>query len=194
MSASVADDNCTRAAFDSGFVKTLYRFGIATSGVLGDIHHLQAYRLRKLHRRFRGLEEKVSRPVFSISTDRTRPDESCDLNGNADFVLNFRHRANVVLVSSRRAIAANLQLAVTDLPSEAFHVRISPLSSPRQPHIKMVDSKLLHQMENAKLLLNRGIFYRRRLEPIAQRLVGKQYTTGGLESRAGNIVPVVDQV
>ena len=58
----------------------------------------------------------------------------------------------------------------------------------------MVDSKLLHQMENAKLLLNRGIFYRRRLEPIAQRLVGKQHTTGGLESRAGNIVPVVDQV
>ena len=83
-------------------------------------------------------------------------------------MLNLSNRTNVILMGSRRTISANLQLPISDLSREALHILIGSRPGSRKPHVEVVDSELLHQVEDAKLLLDRGIFDRWRLQPIAQ--------------------------
>jgi hypothetical protein len=77
------------------------------------------------------------------------------------------------------------------LPHERQDVLPRARARARQPDVRRVDAELVHEMEEADLLLEARILHGRALEPVPERLVVELDRGAGL---AVGAVPVVDQV
>src|SRR6185295_16532551 len=103
-------------------------------------------------------------------------------------------RGDVLLERARRAVGLDPELVVGDLLRQprdvAYHVR----PGAREPDVGSVDPELVHQVEDGELVLDRRTANRRRLEPVAQRLVVELDPERRLLPALAGVVPVVDEV
>src|SRR5579859_4016711 len=74
-----------------------------------------------------------------------------------------------------------------------LHVGDGARSGARQTDVERVDAELLHQVQDAQLLLDGRIFDRGRLQAVAQRFVVEQDLARRTEAGVVQRVPVVDE-
>ena len=98
------------------------------------------------------------------------------------------------IIGARRAVGTDLQLGIDDLAAQGLDVGLGPRARAGEPDVGGLDAQRLHQVQDAFLGLDRGIHDRRRLQPVAQRLVVEHQAAGRAEAgRAIGLIPVVDQ-
>ena len=193
VSRGIANHDGARAAIDRGRVQTLDHLRIAAGRVLGDVHGIEAQRHRVFHRLFRGLEQEVIGPVFGVAADRAGADEGGGLDVQPGALHDLGDRPNVIFVSARRAVGANLHLVADDLAGQRLAVRQRARSRARQAEVERVDAQGFHQMQDLNFFFDRGIAHRRRLQAVAQSLIVEQDAARRPQHGGVYLVPVVDE-
>src|SRR5579862_8513281 len=194
MPCRIAEHQSPRATFDRGSVELLDRLGIRTRGVFGDIHHRKAKRNRVLDGLFRRLQQEVAIPAFRITPDRTRSNERRHFDRQASLLHNLGNRPNVALHRASGAIGRDLHFVRDDLTSQRRHMLDRARPRSRKSEVKRVDTERLHQVKNFNLLFDGRIAHRRRLEPVAQRLIGEAHRSRQTRRLRIGRIPVVDEV
>ena len=169
------------------------RLGVRARGVLGDVHHLDAFLDREGERILGAFLEEVERPPFGVLADRTRSDERAALDRDAGPLLDLRDRPDVGHHRARGAIGADPQPSVRDRARQPLDVLRDLGAGARQADVGRVDPQPVHVVQDVDLLLDRRRANRGRLQPVAQRLVveHRDRLVGALRRRV--VVPVVDQ-
>src|ERR1700680_204775 len=121
VAGSVADYDGAGAAVDCRRVELLDRIRIATGGVLGDVHGIEAERDRVLDRSVSGLEQEVVGPSFGETTDGARSNESCGFDAQAGFLDDLGDWPDVIFMGARGTVGANLHLVRDDLAGQRRH-------------------------------------------------------------------------
>ena len=116
-------------------------------------------------------EHGVEVPALGVLADRTRADETRDLDGDADLIGDLENGLDVGDDGARGAVGRDAEVLVADFLGHPFDVGALPGGGARETEIGGIDAELDHQMEDAQLLFDAGIARRGRLDPVAQGLV-----------------------
>jgi len=181
-----------RARPNRGGKEAAQRLGIRARGVLGDVHHLDAFLDREGERILGAFLEEVERPPFGVLADRARSDERAAFDGHAGPLLDLRDRPDVGHHRARRAVGADAQAdrprsraPAARRPSRPWGRRpgdrCRPCRSPAGPCGAGCRSSAR----------NRRRANRRRLQPVAQRLVRRASRPACRGPAATASVPVV---
>src|SRR5579864_9580463 len=104
MSGGVADADRPRAAIDRGCIQALNSLRIAPARIFRHVHDLQPERNRILYGLLCRMQQKVVGPPFRESSNRARSNKGRSLDREAGLLHDLGNWANVVLMSSRRAV------------------------------------------------------------------------------------------
>ena len=88
----------------------------------------------------------------------------------------------------------DLHLAVDDLLAHAQDVVERALAAARQADVRLIDAEVLHQMQDAKLVLDARVLDARVLQAVAQRLVEERESLRHEAPFAIHLVPVEDEL
>ena len=103
---------------------------------------------------------------FGVLADRARADEGAALNQLPDLLRDSGDRLDVGDDGAGRAVRLDPHPA-GDLARQPLDVADHMRTRAGEADVRGVDAKLLHEMEDFELLVDRGRRYRRRLQPVA---------------------------
>ena len=118
---------------------------------------------------------------MNVPTSSGKPGPLADLD----------NRRDVADRRARRAVGAHLQLGVDDLAGQALDIGDDVRAGAGQADVGGVDAEPIDEVQDLDLLLDRRRPHRRRLQPVAQRLVVEHHARR--LGRRADLVPVVDQ-
>ena len=173
-------------------VEAPQRLGMRSRRVLGDVEDRQAFLDRERHRLLGGADQEINGPVLDILANLAGADEGGDLDPEARALGDVDDRLDVGGERARRTIGANRQALADDFAGEPFDIGGHVRAGAGQADVGDVDAQPFHQMEDLQLLVDAGRADRRRLETVAQRLVGHHHERRRTCRFAP--VPVVDQI
>ena len=134
----------------------------------------------------------VDRPVLRVAADGARPDEAAAFDRQPDALRRRRRSAATSLTTVRAAQFGRIfSFDVDDLARQPLDVADDVRAGAGQADVGGVDADLVEQPQDAELLIDGRRAHRRRLQPVAQRLVVEHDDRRRAARRVA--IPVVDE-